>query len=87
MYAKLYNFGASSVNTLPVYNNDPLLFIEAIPAPETRIFIERVLANLWIYRQRLEQPTPSLDALASGEWPTYRSLDGRATELAKNAEN
>lgn len=50
---------------------DPLLFIESIPAGETRSFIEHVLANLWIYRHRLGQPSPSLDALAAGRWPSY----------------
>lgn len=53
------------------YDQDPLLFIESIPSRETRFFIERVLANLWIYRQRLGQETPSLDAIASGAWPVY----------------
>lgn len=53
------------------YDQDPLLFIESIPSRETRYFIERVLANLWIYRQRLGQATPSLDAIASGAWPVY----------------
>lgn len=53
------------------YDQDPLLFIESIPSRETRFFIERVLANLWIYRQRLGQESPSLDAIASGAWPVY----------------
>lgn len=55
---------------------DPLMFIESIPARETRLFIERVLANLWIYRSRLGQPAPSLDALARGERPIYKSVEG-----------
>ncbi|MGB0632083.1 MAG: lytic transglycosylase domain-containing protein, partial [Alphaproteobacteria bacterium] len=46
---------------------DALMFIESIPARETRIFIERVLSNLWMYRERLGEPAPSLDALAAGE--------------------
>ncbi len=57
------------------YGEDPLLFIESIPVPETRIFLERVLTNFWIYRARLEQPAPTLAAVASGRWPTYRALD------------
>ena len=55
--------------------DDALLFIESLPSRETRLFIERVLANLWIYRARLGQPLPSLDAIAAGDWPTYISLD------------
>ncbi|RMF12277.1 MAG: lytic transglycosylase domain-containing protein [Alphaproteobacteria bacterium] len=58
------------------FRNDPLLFVESIPLRETRIYVERVLANLWIYRMRMGQPTPSLDAVAAGEWPIYQPLDG-----------
>lgn len=54
--------------------DDPLLFIETIPFGETRNFIERVLANYWIYRDRLNQPVPSLDSLAAGMWPTYQEF-------------
>jgi soluble lytic murein transglycosylase len=59
------------------YDNDPLLFIESIPNRETRGFIERVLSNYWIYRYRLGQDLDSLDQVASGEWPRYRSEDYR----------
>lgn len=48
---------------------DPLLFLEAIPVPETRMFVQRVLANTWIYAARLGLPAPSLDDLAAGQWP------------------
>jgi soluble lytic murein transglycosylase len=64
--------------------DDPLFFIESIPSRETRIFIERVLTNLWIYRDRLGQPTPSLDAIAAGDWPVYKALDNEPTMLAGN---
>ena len=69
------------------YDNDPLLFIESLPARETRLFIERVLTNLWIYRERLGQPAPSLDALAAGDWPSYKALDGKTSGVAQNGEN
>jgi soluble lytic murein transglycosylase-like protein len=59
---------------------DPLLFIESLPSRETRVFIERVLSNLWIYRARLGQAAPSLDAIAAGDWPGYAALDGQAGE-------
>jgi soluble lytic murein transglycosylase len=55
--------------------DDALMFIESIPSRETRLFIERVLANLWIYRERLGQDRPSLDAIASGLRPVYKALD------------
>ena len=55
--------------------DDQLLFIEMLPSGETRLFIERVLANYWIYRMRLGQEVPSLAALAKGGRPLYRALD------------
>ncbi len=65
------------------YEDDPLMFIESLPARETRLFIERVLTNFWIYRARLGQPAPSLDAVASGDWPGYAALDGANPEVAR----
>ena len=57
------------------YEHDPLLFIESIPVQETREFVERVMANYWIYRQRFDQDTPSLNNVAAGEWPRYVAQD------------
>lgn len=57
------------------YRDDPLLFIESIPSPETRIYIERVLTNMWIYRIRFRQPTHSLETVVSGGWPRYVPMD------------
>jgi hypothetical protein len=54
---------------------DPLLFVESIPVAQTRAYVERVLANYWIYRLRLGQKTPTLDAVAEGKWARYVSLD------------
>lgn len=59
---------------------DPLLFIESIPLGETRDFIEKVMANYWIYRLRLDQPAPSLDAVAEGRAPRYVSMDAGLAE-------
>ncbi len=39
------------------YEDDPLLFIESIPVSETRIFVERVMTNFWIYRIKYGQDT------------------------------
>lgn len=64
------------------YDGDPLLFIESLPKLETRLFLERVLTNLWVYRLRLGQPTPSLNALASGQWPAYEALDDASHQIA-----
>lgn len=67
--------------------SDPLMFIESIPARETRIFVERVLSNLWMYRERLGEPAPSLDALAAGERPRYIAVDGASGVVAEDVRN
>ena len=51
------------------YNDDALLFIEAIPSAETRIYIERVIANYWIYNMRFSLDNPTLQQVADGQWP------------------
>ncbi|MBR2034068.1 MAG: lytic transglycosylase domain-containing protein [Alphaproteobacteria bacterium] len=51
------------------YGNDALLFIESIPSAETRIYIERVMANYWIYNMRLGLKNPTLKQVAKGKWP------------------
>ena len=66
------------------YGDDPLLFIESIPSKETRIFIERVLANYWIYESRFGNDSSSLDFVARGKWPGYRASPGVAIELAED---
>lgn len=53
---------------------DPLLFIELLPSAETRAYVERVLANYWIYRMRDGQDTPTLDAIAAGKPAQYKGL-------------
>ncbi len=57
-------------------NDDPLLFIETIPSSQTRDYVERVLANYWIYRLRENLPTPTLNAVAEGRNPQYAALWG-----------
>jgi soluble lytic murein transglycosylase-like protein len=74
-----YNGGPGNVmrwdNTLNA-SADPLLYIASIPLNETRDFVQRVLANYWMYQIRLGQPTPSLDQIAAHEWPRYSAQDG-----------
>ena len=66
------------------YKDDPLLYIATLPARETRMFVERVFANLWIYRARLGQPSPELIALSEGKWPLYAALDSSGTSVAES---
>lgn len=51
------------------YQNDPLLFIEVLPSAETRVYIERVMANYWIYNIRLGHENVTLKQISAGEWP------------------
>lgn len=64
------------------HGDDPLLFIESIPSRETRLFVERILANLWMYRSRMGQDIPSLDMVAAGDWPRYLQQDNRELDVA-----
>jgi soluble lytic murein transglycosylase len=54
------------------HKNDPLLFIESLPSRETRGYVERVVANYWIYQDRLGEKKTTLDQLARGEWPVVK---------------
>jgi len=68
--------------------DDPLLFIESIPAYETRAFVERVMTNFWIYRIRLGEELTSLEDVASGRRPSYVAQEfpqpGSDLRVAKN---
>ena len=83
--AAAYNAGPGNVAKWQrqTTEDDPLLFIASLPSRETRIFIESVLADLWIYHMRLGQQNPSLTTLASGGWPMYVAQDGLARSLAE----
>jgi len=56
---------------------DPLMFIESIPVSETRAYVERVMADYWIYSARLGQKMTSLDAIAAGDRALYVEQDIR----------
>jgi soluble lytic murein transglycosylase-like protein len=89
-FAVAYNRGPNVLPRLEEKKGaaaDPLLFVESITNRETRFFIHQVLTNYWIYRLRLGQPTPDLDALAAGEWPIYTALDKSAGSKIRHAQN
>lgn len=76
--AVAYNSGPGNLYKLKnkmKYNDDPLLFIESIPFRETRGFVERIMANYWIYQTLMNQPVLSLDNIIEGNWPLYVSQD------------
>jgi soluble lytic murein transglycosylase-like protein len=80
-----YNFGPGNVAKWQQrvdYKDDPLLYMATIPSRETRQFVERVFANLWIYRMRLGQPVAELIALGEGKWPLYAAIDSQDTSVA-----
>ena len=52
--------------------DDPLMFIESIPSPETRNYVKRVMTYYWMYNRRENQAPVTLDAAARGEWPKYQ---------------
>jgi len=66
------------------HGEDPLMFVESLPARETRVFVQQVLSSYWIYQARLGQPQASLEAVAAGNWPVYGE-ESRATPLRLSA--
>jgi len=84
-----YNAGPGNLRkwkeTHSKIQNDPLLFVEMIPMKETRDFVEKVMANYWIYRMRMAQSTPSLAAVAEGQWARYVSFDDIQEQAAASS--
>jgi soluble lytic murein transglycosylase len=65
---------------------DPLLFIESLPAPETRDYVQKVMSNLWIYRDRLKQEPISQRILAAESWPRYHAQDKVRASVASSVK-
>src|SRR5262249_19852201 len=75
--AAAYNAGEGNLSrwmSLHEGMNDSLLFIESLPAAETRDYIKRVMMNMWMYRMRLGEPADGLDEAAAGGWPVYSQV-------------
>lgn len=56
----------------PDFENDPLMFVEAIPSRETRGFVKKVTANYWIYRSLFGEDLSSVDEVLAGRYPVYK---------------
>ena len=56
-------------------DSDSLLAIESMPGAQTRDYVEKVVANYWIYRNILGQDSPTLDAAASARRKISAALD------------
>jgi soluble lytic murein transglycosylase-like protein len=88
-----YNGGPATIaKTAQMLGESPdsLLFMECLPAQETRMYVQRVLAGYWTYRKMWGQASPSLDALASGDRVVDERLDlgqpgGPSPQLATQA--
>jgi hypothetical protein len=51
--------------------NDPFVFLEVIPSPFMRQFVEDVLMYQWQYAAALRLRAGSLDELAAGIYPSF----------------
>ncbi|MGC6530028.1 MAG: lytic transglycosylase domain-containing protein [Candidatus Puniceispirillaceae bacterium] len=49
------------------HNDDMMIFIESIPARETRHYVKGVVSNLWMYRTQFDQDMPAVRALITGK--------------------
>lgn len=67
--------------------SDPLLFVELIPAVETRRYVERVLSNYWMYRMRGNLPTLTLDNMAAGKKAGYAYIPEEAESYRLASRN
>ncbi len=69
--------------------SDPLLFIELIPYAETRNYVEKVMANYWIYSLRMGaggSGVASLNAVAGGHPAQYaRATNRNSTQIVVGA--
>lgn len=63
-----YNSGPGTIlkTSAKMPEADSLLIFESMPGGQTREFVQKVVANYWIYRQLFGQDSPSLAAAASG---------------------
>ena len=86
--ATAYNGGPGNLRSWErrIKSEDDLLFIESLPLRESRMYVEKVMMNLWIYRARLGQPAPTLAAVAADQVATYQALDGKEYPEAAWAE-
>jgi len=81
-----YNSGPASLGRWSAelkHQGDPLLFIESVPNDETRAYIPRVLTYAWLYAAQLRLASPSLDELAAGTWPRFRTYGSRPEIVAR----
>jgi soluble lytic murein transglycosylase-like protein len=78
-----YNAGPGNVNRWRTRgltpDDDPLMYIESIPLAETRDYVQKVLANWWIYQDAMDARPWGLQALADNYWPVVDAATGQGT--------
>jgi soluble lytic murein transglycosylase-like protein len=82
--AAAYNAGPGNLDRWTAQQktlDDPLLFVETLPASETRNYIKRVMLNLWMYEKIFGQEPKALEQTASGAWPVYSAPVGDLAAL------
>ena len=70
-----YNAGPGAVagwERSAKHMDDPLLYVESIPYPETHNYVMQVMAQYWVYQHLLGEESATLSAMARGEWPQIR---------------
>ena len=72
-----YNIGPGALQKMSARmgNADSLLLIESMPGAQTRDFVQKVMANYWIYRNLFGKASPSLSAVASAAKAVTAGLD------------
>lgn len=56
--------------------DDPLLYMEAIPFWETRSYVAIVMRNYWMYERQANAASPTRMALAQNGWPLFPDGNG-----------
>jgi soluble lytic murein transglycosylase-like protein len=71
-----YNWGPGNFRRWHARNpiEDDLLMLESVPNKEARHFVDVVMTNIWVYRDRMGERAPSRESAASGGRPTYQSV-------------
>jgi soluble lytic murein transglycosylase-like protein len=71
--AAAYNAGPGNVMKWMSGKDDPLMFIETMPAQETRAYVKRVMTYYWEYSNLAGSPSRTLEDTARGYWPRYQT--------------
>ena len=67
-----YNAGPGTVagwQSMARQVDDPLLYVESIPYPETHNYVMQVMAQYWVYQLLIGEKPTTLAAMAHGQWP------------------